>query len=379
MNKLPNYILILFFGLILFAPLLNNSFHFFAFERKDENRKFHDSLSISINRLDAFPKDFEDYLGDNFSFRSPLIAFSKDFKLNYLHVSPDKGQILIGNKTRYFIASDHQKIYEGDISFTKEWLDTLEGEWARRKKYFDSLGISVRVLLAPIAHEIYPEELPFNIIKRKGKDPITLVTNRLNKRFPNLVFNPVPLIKANKFKQKMYYELDNHWTENGGFLVVKSLLTEIKRDLYPDLDLSPLNQFTWKKNVRKFGHFINVLANDQLSENILLIDKSPGNIEELEKLPLEFKNWGVSEHEQQLHYRVKGCKNKLRVLVIRDSFGSALIAPISACFSESVFIFDSWSYCLNKQVIESYKPDLVIYVTYEEKLKAYTDPINWNY
>lgn len=378
MNKLPNYILTLLFGLILCAPVLNDSFHFFKFERKDENRKFHDSLSVSINHLDNFPKDFEDYLSDNFSFRSPLITFSKDLKLNYFHISPDKEQILIGTKNRYFIADDHQKIYEGDIQYGKGWLDTLEGEWIRRKAYFDSLGISVRIVLAPIAHEIYPEELPFNIIKRTGKDPITLSTNRLNKRFPNLVFNPIPLITANKSRQKMYYELDNHWTENGGFLVAQSLLEEIKRTLYPQLDLSPLKQFTWKTEIRNFGHFTNVLATDQLSETILLIDKSPANIEVLENLPLEFERKGVGEHEQQLHYRVKGCKNKLRVLVIRDSFGGALVAPISACFSESVFIFDSWTYRLNKQVIESYKPDLVIYVTYEEKLKAYTDPANWN-
>jgi hypothetical protein len=174
----------------------------------------------------------------------------------------------------------------------------------------------------------------------------------------------------------MYYELDNHWTENGGFLVARSLLKEIKKNLYPDLDLSPLNQFTWKKDVRGFGHFVHVLASDKLSENILLIDKSPANIEIIDKLPLEFEKNGVSENDQQVHYRVKGCKNKLRVLVIRDSFGGALMPPISACFSETVIIFDSWTYRLNKSVIERYKPDLVIYITYEQKLRAYTDPMN---
>lgn len=377
MKKLPQIVLIFLFGLILCAPALNDSFHIFAFERKDENRKFNDSLSFSIRRLDNFPKDFENYLGDNFGFRSPLIAFSKDLKLNYFHISPDKKEILIGNKNRYFIANDHQQIYEGDIAFSEGWLDTLEGEWARRKHYLDSLGIAVRIILAPIAHEIYPEELPFNVIRRKGKDPVTRSAERLNNRFPHLVFNPIPVIRANKYKQKMYYELDNHWTENGGFLVARTLLEEVKRDLYPDLNLSPLDQFTWKKETRNFGHFTNVLATDNLSENILLIDRFPAGVQQVENLPLEFERHGVGEHEQQLHFRAKNCKNKLRVLVIRDSFGSALVAPISACFSETVFLFDSWSYRLNKSVLATYKPDLVIYVTYEQKLKAYTNPANW--
>lgn len=377
MQKFLNYFIVFTFGLVLCAPILNDSFKFVSFKRKDENRKFHDSLSISIHHLDDFPKNFEDFLSDNFSFRTPLIAYSKDFKTNVLHISPDKNEILIGNNGRYFIANEHQAIYEGVIPFGKGWLDTLENEWTKRKHYLDSLGIPVRILLAPMAHEIYPEELPINIIKRKGDDPITLATNRLNKRFPNLVFNPISLILANKNKKKMYYNLDNHWTENGGFLVATKLLEEIKRNLYPDLDLSPLKQFTWKKDIRKFGHFVNVLASDNLSENILLIDKSPKNIETLPQLPLDFIKTGVSEYDQQAHYRVKGCKNKLRVLVIRDSFGGALMPPLSACFSETVILFDSWTYRLNKSVIESYKPDLIIYITYEQKLRSYTNPANW--
>jgi alginate O-acetyltransferase complex protein AlgJ len=377
MNKFLNYFIVTIFGFILILPLVNDHLHLFQFERKSENRKFNDSLSISVKTLDKFPKDCENYLSDNFSFRTPLIAFSKELKFRYFKVSPDKDEIIIGKKKRYFIANDHLKIYEGDITFDKGWLDTLETEWTRRKHYLDSLGIPVRFVIAPIAQEIYPEELPNNILKRKGDDPITLIANRLNKRYPHLVFNPIPILLANKRKEKLYYELDHHWTENGGFLVAKKLLQEIKRDNYPNLDLTLLNQFTWKKNIRTIGHFVNVLASEDLEETILLIDKSPPGLEELPTLPLIFHNEGVSIKDQQVHFRSKNCKNKLRVLVIRDSFGEALIPAISACFSESLFIFDSWRYHLNESIIESYQPDLIIYITYEQMLKHYTNPYYW--
>lgn len=379
MSRGLNYFLVVTFGIMLFAPILNDSLHLFKFERKDENRKFHDTLNISVNRLDDFPKDFEDYLSDNFSFRTPLIQFSKDFKRKYLHISPNTHEIIIGKKNRFFIAGEHQAVYEGIMYSRKTWLDTLENEWIYRKHYLDSLGISVRLVLAPLSHEIYPEELPMNVIQRTGKDPVTRVAERLNQRFPNMVFNPIPLLLANKNKEKMYYELDNHWTENGGFLVAEKLLNEIKRDLYPGLDLSPLKQFTWKKDIRNFGYFVNVLASEELSEDIVLIDQSPSNIETLPPLDLNFEKKGVSEYEQQLHFRVNGCKNKLRVLIIRDSFGKAFIPPISACFAETLFLFDSWSYRLNKSVIESYRPDLVIFLTYELLLKSYTNPVNWEH
>lgn len=294
MNQLLNYLMVVAFGFILILPVFNDNLHIFQFERKEENRKFNDSLSISVNKLDKFPKDFENYLSDNFSFRTPLIAFSKEMKFRYFKVSPDKKRIIIGTKKRYFIADEHLRIYEGETKFDKGWLDTIEGEWIRRKHYLDSLGIPVRFLIAPIAHEIYPEELPYHVLKRKGDDPITLTTRRLNKRFPHLVFNPIPILLANKAKEKLYYELDNHWTENGGFLVAKSLLQEIKRNHYPNLDLSPLNEFTWKKDIRNFGHFVNVLATENLQETILLIDKYPPGIEELPVLQLNFHKEGVS-------------------------------------------------------------------------------------
>nr|WP_294859461.1 hypothetical protein [uncultured Fluviicola sp.] len=377
MNQLLNYIVVVIFGVILILPVVNDNLHIFQFERKTENRKFSDSLSISINKLDNFPKDFENYLSDNFAFRTPLITLSKEMKFRYFKISPDKNEIIIGKKNRCFIANDHLRIYEGDITFDKGWLDTIETEWTRRKNYLDSLGIPVHLIIAPIAHEIYPEELPSNILKRKGDDPITLVTKRLNKRYPHLVFNPIPILLANKAKEKLYYELDNHWTENGGFLVSRSLLQEIKRNDYPNLDLSPLDDFKWKKTNRDFGHFVNVLAVEDLHESILLIDKYPRGVEELPVLPLNFHKEGVSVADQQAHFRNKNCKNKLRVLVIRDSFGGALMPAFKACFGESLFIFDSWKYQLNKSIIENYKPDLIIFVTYEEKLKTYSNPSSW--
>ncbi|WP_430406399.1 alginate O-acetyltransferase AlgX-related protein [Fluviicola sp.] len=377
MNQLLNYLMVVAFGFILILPIFNDNLHIFQFERKEENRKFNDSLSISVNKLDKFPKDFENYLSDNFSFRTPLIAFSKEMKFRYFQVSPDKEEIIIGKKNRYFIANEHLKIFEGEITYGKSWLDTLETEWVRRKHYLDSLGIPVHLVIAPIAHEIYPEELPNNILKRKGENPIELIANRLNKRYPHLVFNPISILLAHKSSEKLYYDLDHHWTENGGFLVAKKLLQEIKRNDYPQLDLTPLNDFTWKKNIRKFGHFVSVLAVDDLNESILLVDKYPPGIEKLPHLNLDFDKEGVSVQDQQAHFRSKNCKNKLRVLVIRDSFGGALMPAISACFSESLFIFDSWKYHLNKSVIEKYQPDLIIYVTYEQMLKHYTDPFYW--
>ena len=62
-----------------------------------------------------------------------------------------------------------------------------------------------------------------------------------------------------------------------------------------------------------------------------------------------------------------------RILFIRDSFGDLLIPFLKEPFSESVFIFDGWNYGLNKKIIETVKPDIVIFLGLETHLEHYIE------
>ena len=62
-----------------------------------------------------------------------------------------------------------------------------------------------------------------------------------------------------------------------------------------------------------------------------------------------------------------------KILVIRDSFGDQLIPFLKEPFSESVFIFDGWDYGLNKEIIETVKPDIVIFLGLETHIENFID------
>lgn len=85
---------------------------------------------------------------------------------------------------------------------------------------------------------------------------------------------------------------------------------------------------------------------------------------------------GMSDAEQQLHFANKKAKNKLKILVIRDSFGGAILPFVKEAFAESVFIFDSWNYRLNKSILASYQPAVVLYITYDPSLHNQIDASN---
>jgi hypothetical protein len=52
--------------------------------------------------------------------------------------------------------------------------------------------------------------------------------------------------------------------------------------------------------------------------------------------------------------------NNLKLLVIRESFGGAMIKFYQEGFGKSVVIFDAWKHKLNEDIIIKEKPDIVI-------------------
>lgn len=379
MRRFNRIYLLVLFGLALCLPLFNDTFKIMHFERADENRKFHDSLTFDVRQLDKFPKASEEYLADNFSFRTPFINWSKQIKFRLFKVSPNPDHLIIGRNGRYFIADDEKRIYEGDLNFTPDQLAIFEQEWLRRKHYFDSLGIPVYVLPGPSALEIYPEYLPFSIQRKYPYNRIDQLEGKFSKRLPKLLVNPVPTLVAGKKHGNMYYILDNHWTEKAGYYVSKMLLKRMKNEHFPQLDLTFLDRYTWSKIPRNFGHFVALIGVSGLEEVTEIRSGYTDQAEDAPDFAFTYTSEGVSVEDQQLHFVNKQVKNKLKILVIRDSFGGALVPFIKETFAESVFIFDSWNYRLNKSILASYKPDVVLYVTYDPSLHNQINPENWEW
>ncbi len=379
MQRFNRVYLLGLFALALCLPLFNDTFQLMKFERTDENRTFHDSLTFDIHHLDSFPKYSEAYLADNFSFRTPLIQWSKQLKFRVFKVSPNPERLIIGRNGRYFIAEDEKRIYEGDLQFTPDNLNVFEEEWLRRQHYFDSLGVPVYFLPGPSALEIYPEDLPFSIQRKYNYNRIDQLERKFRKRLPKLLVNPIPTLVAGKKHGNMYYILDNHWTEKAGYYVSRMLLQRMKREHFPQLDLAFLNQYTWKKSRRDFGHFVALIGVAGLEE---ITEVRSGYVDQAAEAPdfdFTYTSEGVSEEDQQLHFVNKKAKNKLKILVIRDSFGGAILPFVKEAFAESVFIFDSWNYRLNKSILASYQPDVVLYITYDPSLHNQIDAANWEW
>lgn len=374
-NSGSKYIVIIF-ALLLAAPLLNGVLHIVRFDQKDENRVFKTMPEADIHKLDRFPVEFDAYYNDNFSFRTPLLEALHKIKYYGFHISPNPDQTVIGKEGWNYLAEKEKKVFEGDLNFTKGQLDTLYHIWNNRLTYFKQQNIKCYWLIAPTKHRVYPEFLPDNFIQPKGPSRVEVLSKFLNGKFPGLIIDPTEALLKAKKDHKLFYQLDNHWNFNAGFIASDLLYKRIKQD-FPSVIAPTYDNYIWKDTITSFGYHKNVIGVESLTEKEQVV---------YNKKELAIKAWNynfpVIEHfpypwdYEHRYINYQADSTMPRILVIRDSFGAQMIPFLKEGFRESEFIFDSWHYWVDKGVIEKYDPDMIIYISLETHIESLIDNNN---
>lgn len=362
------YFLILAFASILLAPIVNDVFSIVHFKRAAENRTFHDSLSLNFKRLDAFPKDCEAYIDDNFAFRSPFIQLYQTIKTSFFKVPPtDKETVLMGKNNRYFIAGYEKKLFEGEATLTQTQLDSIVKEWNRRNAIYQKSHVKTFWLIAPSALETYSKDLPNNVMKFNANNVTTQMIELLNSKHPNLMIYPNNELQELAKNQNLYFKLDNHWNEMGAYFAIKSLFRNIKQQ-QPSFNSSFMLDTLHTIKTKKGGYLADQLHQPFLSEQYQKLQLKVTHATLAEKFNFPVTVGFPYPNDFEIHYKNPKAKNKKKVLIIRDSFGKDCIPIIAEAFSETLFIFDSWKFGMNQEIMDAYQPDMVIYITYEPHL-----------
>ncbi len=375
LNKISIYFLPVLFSMFLFSHLINHTFKLYTFERKDENRRFNDTISLNINHLDNFPKEYSNYLSDNFTFRTPLLNFYHHLKFNIFKISPHPEKTIIGKSGWYFLSEKELKIIEGKLNFNQTELIQFENEWQRRKKFLDSLDIKYHWVIAPMKHNVYNEYLPFNVHQSKNRRIETLVHHLSNKKFPDLIIDPVPEMKQQKDSIKLFYHLDNHWNYRSGYLITKLLLSTIQKD-FPNANIPDITEHYWEYDTVRKGIHYDVLG----IKNLWEIEQKPifpyHSSKKVENYGFPPVQGFAYPWDYEWRFVNDSLQNGLRILIIRDSFGFQVSPFIRDSFKESLFIFDAWQYKLNEDIILKYQPDVVIFLGLETHIDSFIKTYN---
>lgn len=356
-----DYALIIVFLLSIFLPLLFTHSSDKSMIEKRQLATFPEWV-WNTESIKTFPGKFQEWFSDHFGFRDYLAQ--SYYWLGVKAGSSSNDNVIIGKRQwLYYISptdgnnlEDFRKNDPLSPEQLRQWKVVLETKYLWLKQQ----GVQFIFVIAPNKQSIYEEFFPSRI-RVIGKQ------SRLDQFMEYMRESEVPIldlrqemVKA-KAEGQMYYKTDTHWNSFGAAVAQYAIMSHIA-NLFSDIIpvCYSAQDFSWDRgNGGDISSMLN-LASVLKEENNPTLKHS--NIE-CEKITIE----GPGE----IKPFITNCNTDApSALIFRDSFFTALQPYISPYFSKSTFFWHSPDMSIIEQLVEQYKPNIIIEETVERHLKA---------
>lgn len=299
-------------------------------------------------------------LRDNFPGKEYFVSKYNSIKLNCFHENPIPGRIIIGKDGWYFLGDFFEKgnsISLGLTKYNEQELELVSNKILERNSFLAKLNIKFYVAIAPNKQSVYDKYL------FEGKYDTANNTQLLKIKLKNKYNFGLIDLKENldllKDSIQLYYKTDTHWNGLGAFIGFSRICSEIRKD-FPEFSPWKIEDYSIKKAPPFQLDLTALLKVPVLEEGLILEPKfSPTGIRKASVLQIPYnfifdKSW--------YEYRLENTKKRLKILVFRDSFSSALIDYFKESFGSAILL---WDFNFNKQLIIDEKPDIVLYLVSE--------------
>ncbi len=327
-----------------------------------ENRKLKEKPVFNFSTILDYPKQFNKYFEDNFGFKKPLATFNSYYKLKLFHTSSKPDLVAVG-KNSWLFSTDETTVgdYQNSILFTEVELKTIKYNLEEAYNWYDAKDIHFFVMLFPLKSNIYPENLPNSIKRKRANSKLIQVRDYMAKNSFVKIIDVTDEMLSVKPRAAVFYEHDIHMNFNGGYLAYYKLMNEMQK-FNPDLKPEPLFKFN-----RLFMHKHDADLSRFLSlEDILLNDQW----KERQKQKLKFTEVEPPAYDvgatiqPTVHTQIRNSKLP-KAVVYRDSYFNLMYPYFSDKFSDCIYI---WSKDMSVYVINTAKPDYVVYEMLESSI-----------
>jgi len=360
--------LVFFFGMLA-LPTANENLHLIKENKNSENRtklkkpEFNDTIEKYI-------KAYDDYYTDNFNLRDNFIELLNKLQFSFFNVSSVPDIVTVG-KDGWFYEASCALNYKGANHFTKKEVEKFRNELIKRTKWAAKRGIKYYLVLVPNKMEMYPEHLPRQIIQTSDVFRYDQIASLNNDSTINIIDVRENLLRHKNDGWELYQHTDDHWNELGAYYGYQEIMNRVSKD-FPELKPIPLNMLGVSVEQR-YGNMATMLnvEKEYPEQYIKLTEKykifgHDGIKKKYKTLPL------ISEPEYEI---VKENDNgkKLKCLIIRDSFTMLMIRFFQEQFAKLVIIHDQWMYRVREDVVIKEKPDIILNIALETRIKNIID------
>lgn len=331
----------------------------------DENKKKTEKPNFDISYLDNYPQKYEAYLSDNFSLRGLFLKYIGNINTDLWKKSPKPDKLIIGKDNWLFNVDKELDFYLGKVHFSDKELQIILEEFLYRKETLNKMGIEMHLVINPTKYSVFQEYLPTYMNGSSTKNIADQLIEYFKDNSSIEIIYPKDTLISLKGEAELYYKGDNHWNGIGAYFAAEYITRKI---VTPDMVNLPLELFridtiyNWKGNLAHMAANANNFAENRYNLKLKLNDA-----EEFKRNEFTPVEGFVYAWEYQKSYRSRN-DSLPNALIIRDSFGNALIPYMKNTFYHSTFIFDAWHYGFNLDIIQKENPDVVVFMVLESLL-----------
>ena len=248
---------------------------------------------------------------------------------------------------------------------------------ARVKTHLDSLrkvnpNAEIIYMIVPSSMTTYPELVPSNYKPATGDTKLDKAMAAIE-RGGGTVINLKSIFQAHKNDEMpLYYKLDSHWSDYGAYVAYNALFTHIA-EKFPEAAPRPVSDFNWNEGYYNSGDMAYYLAMSQskikeYSYYRTFKDKVPASVTAFNR----YDSATSLTYSDEMTYEntiVTGNNKLPNCIVMRDSYSTQMYDILAERMNRTVYR-GMWGYGWDNWLINSEKPDYVIYLLAEWNLDS---------
>jgi len=291
---------------------------FFSESSGAEKRELAEKPSLitednSINL--SFPEEFENYLADNFSFRSKVVSSFSKLKYRLFNVSFEE-QVIAGDDGWLYFSKTLDD-YLGKNVFTEKELKDFEKTLSLIDEYAEKNGAEFIFTVAPNKNSIYPENMPYYYVQGVNKSNLDLLNEYLADK--SYYYNTTEALDTSI--GLIYHKTDTHWNNLGAAQCYNGLMEKLNKEHIDYIDIGYSVQNIWKADLNTM-----LFPDEELYDEQIVFDFED-----------KFEYTSRYRSAEDINISTECLDAEGSLLMFRDSFTNALLPLIANNYRRCTF------------------------------------------
>ncbi len=341
-------IFILIFMGIVFLPgtmmLLGVDFY------SDENRTLSKKPEFDLTTILSYPDKYTAYYEDHLPFKELLVEWNAFLNWKLFNVSLEKA-VIIGKdgwlfyNSKYKEQTDTVQDYTAPAFIEQDQLAEYREMLIKMKEVCEGYGAKFIFMVAPNKMSIYGDAyMPEIYVRDSNYSRTDMLIDYLRTTTDICILYPKEELISNAEQFPLYYKLDSHWNELGGYIGYSQLYEEVFGEQLPSLEMLEYEE--------------TIIASGDLARMSKIKDLTDKNI----SIPYKPNTFVSSEEFKDGFRSTSDSKSGKRLLMFRDSFAIAMEKFITKDFETADL---QWTPFFDEGLIMQECPDIVVYEVVE--------------